>query len=312
MAGVNNTEVLQWLRSISDETINLEKRSARFHSMGFFSLRSLMYLKVTDIADIFAEDFTPLLLAEKRILERELEKLQIGNQGLARSVLKPLNENNGNSDKGMPTMTATTTNVGSSSHHTGTLAPKAPLEQKRNELSQNVEVLEVQIKSAGEHIKTLQTTYDNLQPLAAFRSRLCSKCHKPGHIKSSCTSSLCKDYRLCKVRDKHPELKSEIKQLQQELKQLEKQRDDSASELERFSLSRKRATANFFSVMRPRLRATNLVRYANRTHLDTDLLVLERALGKKIPEDESQDWQLPTIIEQFKSSRIHSLINTQY
>jgi len=50
--------------------------------------------------------------------------------------------------------------------------------------------------------------------------------------------------------------------------------------------------------MRPRLKATNLHKYANRSDLDNDLLVLERALGKKVPDwDESQDWQLPLVIE---------------
>ena len=31
----------------------------------------------------------------------------------------------------------------------------------------------------------------------------------------------------------------------------------------------------------------------NRQIPDTDLLILERALGGKIPENEAQDWQLP-------------------
>lgn len=93
--------------------------------------------------------------------------------------------------------------------------------------------------------------HDGLVPLAAIRGRLCSKCHKSGHFKASCKSPLCSDYRKCKVKDKHPELKSEIKQLQQELKKLEKQRDDSVHELKNFSLARQRSTANFFKIMRP-------------------------------------------------------------
>lgn len=63
--------------------------------------------------------------------------------------------------------------------------------------------------------------------------------------------------------------------------------------------------------MRPRLKATNLHKYANRSDLDNDLLVLERALGKKVPDwDESQDWQLPLVIEKYKQGPVRSLMST--
>lgn len=303
MANEGESEVCKWLKSLSDETLNLERRAARFHSMGFHSLKSLKYLKATDVDEIFANDTPPLLLAEKRILQQELEAL-----GQKPTVASGKISCTTTSAAG-PSSSFGSVTQNQCAPNTSTKQLSSPLDAKQTEMNHNLKFLETQIKSANEHINTLQTRYNSLKPLASFRSRLCSKCHKPGHLKSTCSAPLCSDYRVCNVRDKHPELKADIKALQQELKDLEKKRKTSVDELEKFSLSRKRANTNFFSVMRPRLRATNVLRYVSRANLDTDLLILERALAKKIPEDESQDWQLPLIIEQFKGSHVLSLMN---
>ena len=46
--------------------------------------------------------------------------------------------------------------------------------------------------------------------------------HKPGHTKSRCSGILCDDYKVCKIKDKRPELKQTISDLQRELKRLQK------------------------------------------------------------------------------------------
>ena len=291
----NKSEVFNWLRSISlDETMKLETKATFFEQKGFISLRSLMFLKVTDLEEIFSEGGT-LLLAEQRVLEFELQKLQAGVRNTV-STKSQVGECFENSTP-VPRLISS--------------QPHRPLDQKHHELSQNVQLLEVQVKSATEHINSLKERYEHFQPLASFRQRLCSKCHTTGHSKSTCSSTVCTDVTSCKVRDKHPELKTEISELQSELKQLQKNHDDAKKDLETFALSRQRAATNFFSVMRPRLKATNLHKYANRSDLDNDLLVLERALGKKVPDwDESQDWQLPLVIEKYKQGPVRSLMST--
>jgi len=253
-----------------------------------------MFLKVTDLEEIFSEGGT-LLLAERRVLEFELQKLQAGVRNTV-STNSQVGECCENSTP-VPRLISS--------------QPHRPLDQKHHELSQNVQLLEVQVKSATEHINSLKERYEHFQPLASLRQRLCSKCHTTGHSKSTCSSTVCTDVTSCKVRDKHPELKTEISELQSELKQLQKKHDDAKKDLETFALSRQRAATNFFSVMRPRLKATNLHKYANRSDLDNDLLVLERALGKKVPDwDESQDWQLPLVIEKYKQGPVRSLMST--
>lgn len=82
-------------------------------------------------------------------------------------------------------------------------------------------------------------------------------------------------------------------------------------DLEAFKIARQRSSASFFSVMRPRLKRQNPVKYVNRSSLDKDLLILKKALENKIPQNESSDWELPFIVERFKNTNIdiYKLVN---
>jgi len=57
------------------------------------------------------------------------------------------------------------------------------------------------------------------------------------------------------------------------------------------------------------LRATNPLRYIIRQYLDNDLLVLERALQKKIPQWD-QDWPLPHIIDNYSNGNVNPLMSS--
>ena len=61
--------------------------------------------------------------------------------------------------------------------------------------------------------------------------------------------------------------------LQKEIKQLQQEHSDAESKLKAFCQSRKKA---FFAVLRPRLKARNLIKYSDRVSLDRDLLILEK------------------------------------
>jgi len=129
-------------------------------------------------------------------LEKELEKIHVGNQGIARTVLKPINDN-------CDTVQNTANQCSASSTFTDpqpAFVPK-PLDQKEQDLSENVQILNTQISSAEEHLKYLRTTNDNLTRLGAVRGRLCNKCHTPDHTKASCKSaSQCTDYRKWEIK----------------------------------------------------------------------------------------------------------------
>ena len=71
-------------------------------------------------------------------------------------------------------------------------------------------------------------------------------------------------------------------------------------ELEIFSSARQRAASSLFAVMRLRLHKQNQIKDIDRSALDKVLLVLKKALGNKIPLNESRDGELPDIIERSK------------
>ena len=57
--------------------------------------------------------------------------------------------------------------------------------------------------------------------------------------------------------------------------------------------------------MRPSLKKQNQVKYSNRSRLDRDLIILQRAI-KQVPDwSEEEDWRLPLIIEQYENSNVN-------
>ena len=102
-----------------------------------------------------------------------------------------------------------------------------------------------------------------------------------------------------------------VNELQREIKSLESQTAQEEENIKSLASARERAKTSFFAVMRPRLKAQNLLKYGTgkRMQLDRDLLILQRALNNKVPDwPESQDWKLPPIIDQFQNSQLIALM----
>ena len=59
--------------------------------------------------------------------------------------------------------------------------------------------------------------------------------------------------------------------------------------------------------MRPRPRKQNWDKYLERSALDRDLMILQRALKNKVSLDESNDWRLLNVIEEYKHGIVDSL-----
>ena len=101
-----------------------------------------------------------------------------------------------------------------------------------------------------------------------------------------------------------------VNELQREIKSLESQAAEEEENIKRLASARERAKTSFFAVMRPRLKAQNLLKYGTgkRMQLDRDLLILQRRLNNKVPDwPESQDWKLPLIIDQFQNSQLKAM-----
>ena len=73
-------EVFTWLKSLSN--MKLERLSYQFETRVFRSRRSLAYVKPKDL-DVFFPSPGTLLLAERRVLEDELEYIRKGTVPLS-------------------------------------------------------------------------------------------------------------------------------------------------------------------------------------------------------------------------------------
>ena len=188
---------------------------------------------------------------------------------------------------------------------------RSPLDYVKAELAENVQLKKVLLSSAKEELVKATAQNEALTPLSAIRSRICGNCHESGHTKPKCVSPPCPSHDACGLRDKHPELKLKISELQKEIKRLQQEHCDAESKLKAFCESRVKASTSFFAVMRPRLKVRNLIKYSDRVSLDRDLLILEKALNGKIPEfDASEDWRLPILIEQYRSRNVDIYLNS--
>lgn len=81
------SEVYLWLHSISNG-LGLERLAVEFESRGFRKTSSLKYIKLSDLDVLFPSPHK-LLMAEKRIIESELERLKQGNPGKKPELATP-------------------------------------------------------------------------------------------------------------------------------------------------------------------------------------------------------------------------------
>ena len=148
--------------------------------------------------------------------------------------------------------------------------------------------------------------------LVSLRGRVCNNCHATGHTKIACRNPPCSNIDSCKIKDKHHEHKMKVNKLQREIKSLENQAAEEEANIKTLASAGERAKkTSFFGLMRPRLKAQNLLKYGSgkRIHLDRDLLILQRALNNKVPDwGESDDWKHPLIIDQFQNSQLHAMM----
>ena len=123
---------------------------------------------------------------------------------------------------------------------------KSPLDAQKQELEENLQLLRVQIGSANEELAKLNNEQKQYQSLNQIRGRLCNNCHSPGHTKTTCSNSPCSEITRCKIKEKHPECRNKITQLQKEIKSLESKFIEEEAHYKSFSAARERAKTSFF------------------------------------------------------------------
>ena len=170
-------------------------------------LRLLKYLRPGDI-DAFFPSPEKLLLAEKRILESEIKG--IVDPESRRTPLRPLELSqrfNSHSDTWQsyyasssyqlqtvpshqslqPNILPTTTAACNTAEGSITGGQEIkPLDRKRDEMKENVLVLHVQITSASGQLQKLKAEQQEFTSLAAIRGRICNRCYRSGHTKTTC------------------------------------------------------------------------------------------------------------------------------
>ena len=260
--------------------------------------------------------FGEMLRSAKEVKERDYKKIFLQ----ASEIDSPLPRKMRRTDLGMPSSEADneslppkhlsfTPDAARPSATTGNRAEKSPLDFQRQEIEENVQILKVQGASAKDELEKLNCESRHFQPLSEIRGRLCNNCHCCEHTKVKCSKAPCTDINACKIKEKHPEHKAKISQLQREIRSLENKAQEEEAHLKGFTAARERAKSSFFYVMRPRLKKQNQVKYSNRSRLDRDLIILQRAI-KKVPDwSEDEDWRLPLIIEQYENSNVNIYLN---
>ena len=83
-----------------------------------------------------------------------------------------------------------------------------PLDRRALELTENLQVLVVQIESAKQQLDKKRKEIEELPNVHGRCGRVCATCHKAGHNKAGCTNHPCNVVNLCKLKDKHPELQN--------------------------------------------------------------------------------------------------------
>ena len=90
-------------------------------------------------------------------------------------------------------------------------------------MPENLKALEVQVESAKRHLQGKQRALDDL--------------HTSGHNRAKFNKIPCNDVNFCKIKDKHPQLMTDIRTLQLDLKELEQKYAKAKNDCDVFNAS---------------------------------------------------------------------------
>ena len=193
-------------------------------------------------------------MEERRILEKELEEIKKPSLQLKElfpspytgslQVVSPINS---------PVLVRTTSSgPASSSSNVPVSGTTTYLEKKSGELTENLSIIQTQIKSTTDQLEIVRNQYEQASSKANGRraGKLCTRCHQPGHYRARCSNPTCMDMNNCDASEKHTESKIEITELRKLIKGLQKKEAKASEELQSFKLAKERSV---FAVMRLRV-----------------------------------------------------------
>ena len=119
---------------------------------------------------------------------------------------------------------------------TGNCAEKSPLDFQRGKLKKMCR----QVANTKEELEKLNCESRHFQSLSEIRGRLFNNCRCCGHTKVECSKAPCTDIKACKIKEKHPEHKAKISQLQRKIRSLENKAQEEEAHLRGFTAARER------------------------------------------------------------------------
>ena len=117
----------------------------------------------------------------------------------------------------------------------------SPLDSKQQEMKD----LKVQIVTAKEALQNLNQLENEYVALSSLRGHVCNNFHATGHTKTTCRSPPCSNI---KIKDKHPEHKLKVNELQREIKSLESQAAQEEENIKSLASARERAKTSLGSL----------------------------------------------------------------
>ena len=250
------SEVFVWLSSIS-QGLNLQRLAPEFERRGFRTKQSLKYMGENDL-EVIINSPDKMLLAERRILEKELDEikkpcLQPKELFPSQYTSAPFQVVNSAVVVGSARASCSNVSVDSASLDKQSAAnditqqSSSYLEKKGGELTENLSIIQTQVKSAIDQLTTVRNKYEEASSKAnGRRGKLCTRCHQPGHNKARCLNSACQDMNSCGASERHPESRNEILELQRLIKELQKKEAKATEELRSFKLAKERSVNSFF------------------------------------------------------------------
>ena len=127
------------------------------------------------------------------------------------------------------------------------------LEKKSGELTENLSIIQTQIKSATDQLEIVRNQYEQASSKANGRraGKLCTRCHQPGHYRACCSNPICMDMNNCGASEKHPESKIEITELRKLIKDLQKKEAEASEELQSLKLAKDAQSIAFLRLCVP-------------------------------------------------------------
>lgn len=169
------------------------------------------------------------------------------------------------------------------------------LDKQQVHFTQDVQFIQVQLERAKHQLALRKKGMDDCETVAEKRAKICSVCHMAGHTKSKFKNGSCPGFagEASRSQQRTDGANSSYQRLGRKGREGDKP-------FTNFQLYEAKSSFKLFRNYETRLRNQNQIKYINCSALDKDLLILKKALGNKIPLNESADWELPFVIEQFK------------